>query len=211
MSGPVIEFTAFTKTGGPLTKRISLGQDGKPVSNGGACLMARGQAVRMCCESLGEFAAHINQLEESQAIGLGTLHGDLPERVNIVTAAELGRMNGAAAPDVVARVGSAIVYRPGRPALVLIDFDRKGMPRDVAERIDAAGGLWPALVAAFPPLAAVGRVERTSTSAALYRTDTSEPLPGSGGLHAYVVVRDGADARRFLETLHERMWLAGLG
>ena len=52
---------------------------------------------------------------------------------------------------------------------------------------------------------------RRSTSAGLFRTDTGEKLPGSNGLHVYVVVQDGADIERFLKTLHERCWLAGLG
>ena len=29
--------------------------------------------------------------------------------------------------------------------------------------------------------------------------------------HGYVLVKDGSDIKRFLETLHERCWLAGLG
>ena len=43
------------------------------------------------------------------------------------------------------------------------------------------------------------------------RSDTGESLDGSGGLHGYVIARDGSDAERFLTTLHERCWLHGLG
>lgn len=207
----VIEITAFTKADGPLTKRISLGPDGKPVSDGSACLMARGRAQRIFCKGLGAFAAHIERLQTNQAIGLGSLRDDLIEQADVVTAQELTRLNGASAPHVIARTSNSIVYKPGQPALVLLDYDRKGMPRAVAERIGAAGGFWPALVAAVPALATAGRVERASTSAALYRTDTTEPLPGSGGAHVFIAARDGADAERFLKTLHERAWLGGLG
>jgi hypothetical protein len=107
--GAVIEFTAFTKADCPLTKRIGLGPDGKPVSDGSACLMARGQAQRMRCAGLGAFAAHIERLKPNQAIGLGALHDDLPERAEIVTARELMRLNGASAPHIIARTSASIV------------------------------------------------------------------------------------------------------
>jgi hypothetical protein len=45
----------------------------------------------------------------------------------------------------------------------------------------------------------------------LIRTDTGERLAGSGGLHVLVAVQDGTDIRRFLQDLHARCWLAGLG
>ena len=41
--------------------------------------------------------------------------------------------------------------------------------------------------------------------------DTGEALPGSDGVHVYVLVKDGADIERCLRALHERCWLAGLG
>jgi hypothetical protein len=54
-------------------------------------------------------------------------------------------------------------------------------------------------------------VTRSSTSAGLFRGDTGEQLPGSGGLHVYIAVRDGSDVERFLKTLHMRCWLNGFG
>ena len=39
-----IELTVFSKSGGPLTKRITLTTDGKIASDGNACYMARGRA-----------------------------------------------------------------------------------------------------------------------------------------------------------------------
>jgi hypothetical protein len=49
------------------------------------------------------------------------------------------------------------------------------------------------------------------TSSGLFRADTGEQLPGSGGQHIFVAVRDGDDIERFLKSLHERRWLAGFG
>jgi hypothetical protein len=46
-------------------------------------------------------------------------------------------LNGSDALHLIARTGEHIIYRPGQPALVLIDVDTKGMPAAVKERIDA--------------------------------------------------------------------------
>jgi hypothetical protein len=112
---------------------------------------------------------------------------------------------------VIARTGDNIVFSSGRPALALLDFDTKGMPHDVAARLDQAGGFWPALISAVPDLNSAARVTRSSTSAGLFRDDTGERLPGSNGLHVYLLVQDGADIERFLKALHARCWLAGFG
>jgi hypothetical protein len=45
----------------------------------------------------------------------------------------------------------------------------------------------------------------------LFRTDTREQMRGSGGVHHYILVRDGDDIERFLRDLHDRCWLHGLG
>ena len=73
------------------------------------------------------------------------------------------------------------------------------------------GGFWPALISVLPDLATAGRVTRKSTSAGLSRSDTGERLAGSNGEHLYILVTDGADAERFLRTLHDRCWLHGFG
>jgi hypothetical protein len=87
----------------------------------------------------------------------------------------------------------------------------KGMPKEVSDRIDAAGGMWNALLKIAPELAKAARVSRASTSAGLYRSDTREPIPGSNGVHHFVLVRDGGDIERFLKDLHDRCWLHGFG
>jgi hypothetical protein len=92
-----------------------------------------------------------------------------------------------------------------------LDFDAKGMPRDVSTRIEELGGFWAAVVSILPEVANVARVLRRSTSAGLYRTDTGGKLAGSNGLHVDLTVQDGTDIDRFLKTLHAHCWLAGLG
>jgi hypothetical protein len=80
--------------------------------------------------------------------------------------------------------------------LVLIAFDSTGMPREMAAKINANGGLWETLVKVLPALRGVGRVEQPSSP---------------GGMHIHLRVKDAADGERFLRALHDRCWLAGYG
>ena len=102
------------------------------------------------------------------------------------------------------------VYRPGATAFVLVDCDTKGMPAAVRARIEGLGGFTGALAAVCPGAAGAGYIERRSTSAGVRNSATGETYQ-SDGRHLYLVVKDGADAKRFLYTLHDRAWLCGLG
>jgi hypothetical protein len=203
-----LSLTVFAKSDGPLTKRISLAENGSLKSDGSACIMARGTARRFEFSGVEPLAALIEQLSSHEALALGTLRLDLLDCVDVVTKRKL---NGALRPDIIARTTDYLAYGAGLPALVLVDYDNKAMPHGVRARIDELGGLWPALVYALPALSGVAHVTRSSTSAGLYRTDTGAELPGSSGLHVFVLVQNGMDSERFLKTLHLRCWLAGLG
>jgi hypothetical protein len=200
------EFTVFAKSGGPLTKRISLAADGSLKSDGSACVMAHGTARRVQITRVSDFARLIERLRPNEAIALGALRTGLADLVQVVTKQKL-----SGAPNVIARTGADIVYRKGQPALALLDFDTKGMPGEIAAALRQHGGYWPALVAVLPELQKIARVTRRSTSAGLSQLDTGKQLPRSDGIHIYVAVRDGNDIERFLKTLHARCWLAGLG
>jgi hypothetical protein len=201
-----IEITVFEKSGGPLTKRISLAPDGSVKSDGSACIMVRGVAQRLRIANVGELAIVVDKMLPNQALALGALRSDLPDKVQVVTKKNL---NGQ--PDTIARTATHIHYRKEAPALVLIDFDTKGMPTEVASEMQRRGGFWQTLLSILPPLQSVAHLIRCSTSAGLFRTDNGQELPGSGGQHVYLWVRDGADIERFLRTLHDRCWLAGYG
>jgi hypothetical protein len=112
-------------------------------------------------------------------------------------------------PDIIARSSDSIVYHG--PAFVLLDYDTKGMPASVAAELKRHGGFWPALSAVLPALNRLASLTRSSTSAGLFRTDTGAAIPGSDGIHVFITIKDGDDAERFLQTLHDRCWLAGLG
>jgi hypothetical protein len=202
-----IEITKLTKVGGPLTKRISMAADGTLLNDGSACIMSQGSAERIKIDGVAALAFLIENLKPSQALALGVLRADLPDKVDITTKKRL--LNGKARPDIVARSGANIVHHG--PAFALLDYDTKAMPTNVAAGIQRAGGFWPTLTEVLPILKDAAHVTRKSTSAGLSRTDTGEVLLGSDGIHVYVAVKDGADTRRFLKALHDRCWLAGFG
>ena len=114
-------------------------------------------------------------------------------------------------PGAIARSRDFIDYQPGAPAWMLIDFDAKGVPPEVAAHIDTMGGVWSALTTVAPGLKDAARVSRASTSSGLSREDTGEQIADAGGFHFYVQVKDGGDVNRFLHALHDRCWRHGLG
>lgn len=203
----MIELTAFHKQGGPLTKRISLAADESLHSDGSACVMTSGTAHRLPLKSLEEFASFIRGMGEDSAIALGALRKDVPDPAQVVTAGRLPRAGARS----IARTTEHLSFRSGQPALALLDIDVKGLPVQTAELIDELGGLWAAITSVIPKLAGAATLRRASTSAGLRREDTNAIVPGSQGLHIYVLVKDGEDIPRFLRTMHDHLWLAGLG
>jgi hypothetical protein len=202
------EITLIKKSGpNPvMSKRIFLDEQGKVCSDGSQCLMAQGTATRAAAETAADLAKHITACDTEQAIALGALRADLASPAEITTHAKL-KDN----PDAITRSRDFINYCPGTPAWALIDFDTKGMPANVAASIEAAGGMWNALLTVAPGLQRAARVSRASTSSGLYRSDTGTQFDGSGGTHHYVLVKDGSDIERFLRDLHDHCWQHGLG
>jgi hypothetical protein len=177
------------------------------VSDGSACVMATGEAARVKFDSLTDFAALIDGLNSVQAISLGRLDEALPDQVTVVT-----KRNLDTRPAQIARTALFINYAEGKPALLLLDHDAKGMPRELRERLTQMGGFTPALCDVAPAIKdGVGLVYRLSTSAGISRTDTGEAFPGSDGRHLYVLVESGVDNERALRALHDRLWLSRFG
>ena len=205
---PEFEIVAFTKTEGIMTKVLALRPDGAMHADSSACALWRGTAERVPLADVGEMAGLIGGLQSNQALALGRLRSDLPVVVPVVTKRGL-----AAVPGAIARTAGFIGFAAGAPAVAPIDVDMKGMPPEVRQRIDAAGGIWPALCSVLPGLEGAARLSRASTSSAVWRMDTTppQPMPGSSGQHYYVAVRDGADISRFLRAFADRCWLAGFG
>jgi len=201
-----IEVTRLIKSGGALTKCIHVGADGALSNDSSQCRMSRGRAERVRISPWRGFAPFIEVTPREAAWTLGVLRDDLPDEVRIVVKDD----RRAGQPGVVARTQDNFHYRPGAPALGLIDFDTKGMPGDIKAHIEALGGFDAALALVCPDVAAAGYIRRRSTSAGIVNTETGEEY-ASSGVHVFPLVADGADMERFLERLHDRAWLCGLG
>ena len=78
---------------------------------------------------------------------------NLPDKVDVVTKSKL---NGGT--NVIARTSSNIVFQRGQPAFALLDYDTKGMPKEVDQAIKRAGGFWGALLTVLPELQTVAHV-----------------------------------------------------
>jgi hypothetical protein len=204
----MIEVVAFRKTGGPLMKRIALTKDGRLCSDSSACVMGEGEARRKQFSCVADFGAFIGALNSHEAIALGRLNADLANVVRVTTKAKL---NGLGRESAIARTSAYIAYRKTQPALLLLDFDSKGMPEERRDRLAEIGGFAPTLCTVVPSLSEAGYVIRRSTSAGLYRADIGEPLIGSDGLHLYLLILDGSDTKRALHSLHDRCVLSDLG
>ncbi|MFC7736506.1 hypothetical protein ACFQX4_11750 [Roseomonas sp. GCM10028921] len=209
-SGVGVELTLFAKSDGPLTKRIALDGEQRVVSDSSTCRMAMGHAKRLQIADAADLAVVLRSMSPCQAIALGRLRADLPDVAPVVPRRWLG--GNEAPPGAIARTREHIDFAPGEPTFTLLDFDRKGLPEAAASLVATHGGLWPALLAAAPGLARAARIRRASTSAGLFDRRTRATVgTGVGGEHVYLLVRDGADAERFLRDLHDRCWLHGLG
>jgi hypothetical protein len=210
-----MRITIFEKPApdGPLSKTIKLDANGKPVSDGSACRMWRGTARSIELRDLSEFSTVIGGLSPQQAIALGSFKAGVGRTdgspVPVVTKRNLtsaGTPKGA-----IARTKDRFEFPTGAAGVLPLDHDRKGMPSDVAEKLEAAGGFWAAVMSVAPGLARAARVERASTSAGVFNAQTGERYPASGGVHVYLEVQDVADIPRALEVLHDRLTLNGYG
>lgn len=197
----------FQKANGPLSKTIVLDDRGVPESDGSDCKMSSGTACNTSFQGLSGLGELISAMKTETALALGTVLDRADhDSVQITTKGRVETSDGA-----IARSKSYIGFEPGQPGLLLIDFDQKGMPDDVAQRLAQTGDVWEALCKTCPDLVNAGILRRASTSAGLYNAETNERYEGSGGEHIYVAVKDASDIPRATQVLHMRLWLAGFG
>ena len=200
-----VEITYFVKESGLLTKKIRLAADGSTVIDSSECRRSRGTMERAFLSDWRHLATGLGNLPSNTAIALGRMQPDFPGKVFLTTKDS----PDCSRPGFAARTGDNIMYAPGEPAFVLLDFDTKGLPPAVKARIDQLGGFLPALYSICPELKQTAHISRHSTSAGITNNETGEVR--EGGWHVFVLLADGADAERFLKLLHARAWLGGLG
>jgi hypothetical protein len=204
-----IRLTRVKKAGlALLSKRIELGDDGRPVSDGAPCAMTSGAATRVVLDSSAPatvLAALILDLGSHEALILGD-HVVEDDSIEIIKAAHADPSKGR-----YGRTLETFRFRDGEPAVLPLDFDQKGISESARALIESFGGFEGAitsLISSYPTLA---RVTRASTSAGIRNEETGESFPGNGGQHAYLFAQNGADIPRFLKDLQKRAWLHGLG
>ena len=201
-----------TAGGGILTKRIALGEDRRPKADGSACRLTTGRATRHRmngADPAGALAGLLDTMSSDVALTLGRIGEGVDGEAIVVTAKRRAEYAEGELP-VITRTLDCLGWSDG-PGWVLVDHDRNGMPAEVRQNLERAGGFEPALPALITGYQDAARVVRASTSAGIFNAGTGERFPGSGGLHVYLLLLDQADARRFLKALHKRAWIAGLG
>ena len=138
------------------------------------------------------------------------MRDELPDEVRIVTKAALDDGAPPTAPS--PEPADNFVYRPGRPALALFDYDTKGMPRRGGA---AAQSRWRLLGGAGVGAPCARRRPATCCGCrpapGLAAPTPARRSPGPAACTSMSSITDGADAVRFLKTLHARCWLAGFG
>jgi hypothetical protein len=112
-------------------------------------------------------------------------------------------------PGWVARTKKNFIFPQGTPALALLDFDNKGMPDEVKQKLEDLGGFVEALKVIIPGFSGAGFISRASTSSGIYNPKTG--LTKVGGMHVYVLIADGNRLNEFLHAVHQLSWLNGLG
>ena len=188
----------FTKSGGPLTKMISV-QGGELVKDGSACRMVRGTVDTHDINSMANLASLLDGLGMNQAIALGTTHyGDFVGR-DVVAEKLLGDN-----PKAIARTAVHFRFEPGAPALILFDRDSSDGELMSAARAEQILGQ---LIPDLPELAMLN----THSSGSYIYDDGGNEWSGEGNHHIYLVASDGADIPRFKVALEGRLWLAGYG
>jgi hypothetical protein len=204
MSG--VTFTIARKAGGGLlSKRITLGADGMPVSDGSPCRMWAGTARRVTVPGPTEVAEAINGMDGSEAMILG-VHLAEADQIRLAKDVEADPAKG-----IYGRTTKTFRYPEGQPGLILLDHDKKCMPEAVAARIDELGGPVAAIGHLLGGLDQFARIYRPSTSTGIYNKETDEKFPAGGGFHLYLIAADVSDSARFLRGLQARAWRAGLG
>src|SRR6476469_6658286 len=114
----ILELALIEKTGGPLTKRISIDSVGTIKSDGSACIMLDGTASRLRLADVGALADAINAFRPCHALTLGRLRTGLPDKIRLLTK---NKLNDNDATNVVARTADSFIYEAGCPGLVLLD------------------------------------------------------------------------------------------
>lgn len=191
-----IKFTCFRKFNGSLTKVLSLLPTGELHKDAAGCAMSTGGFITLTINHIRELPAILINIKKSECLAYGVC--SMQPEGRIVS-------QDKAKPGDITRTKENFHYKPGCPALFMLDGDTA--PGNPTRSRDE----WLALLyEACPDLAKTARVWRASTSSYIYNKAGNE-LRGLTGQRLYVAVVDGSDIPRAGDVLFKRLWLAGHG
>jgi hypothetical protein len=158
--------------------------------------MSAGDFVTLSIPHVRDLVGILTNIKNSQCLAYGVCRAQ--QEGKIVSSEKVK-------PGDITRTKDTFIYRPGQPAIVMLDYD--GPPgRPILTR----DGWLALLYEACPGLAAVARIWRPSTTSYIY-DKTGRELRGLTGQRLYFAVAEGADIPRFGEVLFKRLWLKGHG
>lgn len=203
---------AFTIAKGerPVSKTYGIGKDGMPEPLRGAG-MSEGAARRVvlrgatATEVVTQMADKLSGLARTEALILVPPPAGQDEWP-VVTKDQVGDRT-----DVIARSQRYFRHTAGA-SLLGLDFDAKGYPRHIKERLlKLKGRVSGALTDVFPAFASAAYVSRPSVSCGIKNTVTGQTTDQYAGFHRYYVAVDGLDCAAFAKRLAEHLMLAGWG
>lgn len=186
-----------------VTKTYGVSNDGL-LEKHDAPGLSRASAERVPANDAGTFADLLTNTRPHEVYVLGSCL-KLGDQHQLVTKDALLDNPGA-----VARTDQFFAYRPGCPAWLGLDIDIGQFPDSLRKMIEAAGGYRRVLELVIPGLGKVSLVARPSSSSGIRNRKTGVST-GLRGLHIYILVLDGSDARRVVKAIHGRLVLAGFG
>jgi hypothetical protein len=132
-----IRLSRIQKAGGALlSKRISPGKDGRPISDASLCAMSSGSAERVVLNGApaSGLANLILGLGSHEALVLGD-HVAAANQIEIVKATHTDPAKG-----LYGRTLDTFTYRKGQPAVALLDYDQKAITENARAKIEMCGG-----------------------------------------------------------------------
>jgi hypothetical protein len=209
---PEIEITLI-RSDDPLTKTYHVTEDGVPeVAKHPFLVTGKALRARFAPETFAsEFPDFLASLDTNECIVLGAMPDEVLGDIADITTKERHhpRDPGDGSP-LIWRGKDWLGHRSGRAAVLGMDFDTKGMPSRLRERVEAAGGVLAVLHSSCPGLRDATCVSRPSSSAGIVAVDSGATTQ-AGGSHSYVLIQDGGDAADFIDRLHNRLMLEGWG
>jgi putative DNA primase/helicase len=211
-SRALVEFTLVENAKNRLAKSYRGGAPGVPPVQNDAPRTTRGRFIRVQCRDAAAITACLTSLTSRQAIMAAPLPGSVRQRRMIYHARYQSLpANLQDDPSGPLYRGRVFQYRQGQPGLLSLDVDLKDLPGWLSLMLTLA---WSGDV--NQPFALIDRnwsralrVERGSSSTGI--TDTRSGAVLKGGRHIFTVAKDGADIPRYVQVLHDRLILAGLG